>query len=324
MKIVILDGKIENPGDLSWEGLENLGELTVYEDSREDQVLERIGDADAILTNKVVMNGETMDACPNLKYIGVMATGYNVIDVKAAGERGIAVTNVPGYGTGIVSQYTMAMLLEICHYIGHHSEAVHQGRWSGCGDWCFWDYDMMELTGKTMGIIGYGKIGQAVARLAGAFGMRVLAYSPSRKVGTKDEAGIGFVELNQIFEESDVISLHCPMTERTAGIINKDSIQKMKDGVILINTSRGGLVVDQDLAKALNDGKIRAAGLDVISQEPIAEDNPLLTAKNCLITPHIAWAAREARQKIMDIVVDNLTCYQQGIQKNRVEETNYE
>lgn len=308
MKIVVLDGYTENPGDLSWGDLERLGEVTVYDRTPPELVVERIGDAEAILVNKVAVTEEVLRQCGNIRYIGVLATGYNVIDTAAASARGIVVCNIPSYGTDAVGQYTIALLLEICHHIGHHAEAVKRGAWSASEDWCFWDYPLIELAGKTMGIIGYGRIGRTTGRIARALGMKVLAYEGEEKAGQEEE----LVSLEMLLAQSDVISLHCPLFPSTEGIINRETIGKMKDGVILLNDSRGPLIVEQDLADALNCGKVYAAGLDVVSTEPIRPDNPLLEAKNCLITPHIAWAPKESRQRLMDIAVENLRSFQAG------------
>lgn len=314
MKIVILDGYTENPGDLSWEGFERLGELTIYDrtpvqDKREIQ--NRIGSAEIVITNKTPLTREIIEACPQIRYIGALSTGYNVIDIEAAREQGIPVSNIPAYGTDAVAQFTFAMLLDICHHAAHHSQAVHEGRWSSCADFCFWDYPLMELSGKTMGIIGFGRIGRAVGRLANAFGMKVLAYAPHKRPELETNT-CRYTELDELFVKSDVISLHCPLFPETEGMINKESISRMKDGVILLNTGRGPLIVEQDLADALNRGKVYAAGLDVVSVEPIREDNPLLMAKNCLITPHIAWASKESRQRLMDTAVGNLEAFLAG------------
>ncbi len=309
MKIVVLDGDRENPGDLSWGGLAALGDLTVYDKPvGEKETVQRIGDAEIIFTNKTLITKSVLDACPGVKYIGVLATGYNVVDCEAAKEKGIPVTNIPAYGTMAVSQYAIAMLLEICNRVGHHAEAVAQGRWQG--DWCFWDHPLMELDGKTMGIIGFGRIGRQTGRIAKALGMEVLAYSRSE---CEEGRAIGrYVKLEELLEQSDVISLHCPLFPETKGIINRQTIEKMKDGVILINTARGPLIEEQDLADALNSGKVAAAAMDVVSEEPIRADNPLLKAKNCFITPHIAWASKESRQRIMDCAVENLKAYLAG------------
>ena len=311
MKIVVLDGYTENPGDLSWEGLAQFGQLRVYDRTgSEEEVIRRIGDAEVVFVNKVPISRRVLDACPNIRFISVLATGYNVIDVKAAAEKGIPVSNVPAYGTAAVAQFAMALLLELCHHVAHHSEAVHAGRWASSPDWCFWDYPLIELSGKTMGIIGFGRIGQATGRIARAMGMEVLAYS--RSVREEAKALAEYVDLDSLLARSDVIVLHCPLFPETEGIINRENIAKMKDGVIIINNSRGQLVVEQDLAEALNSGKVLAAGLDVVSTEPIRPDNPLLGAKNCLITPHISWAPRESRQRIMDASVENLRAFLTG------------
>ncbi|NLK05539.1 MAG: D-2-hydroxyacid dehydrogenase [Spirochaetales bacterium] len=306
--IVILDGYTLNPGDLGWEGFEAFGDVTIYDRTEQQQILSRLGSADIVITNKTPLDAQTIAMAPNLKYIGVLATGYNVVDIEAARRRGVVVTNIPTYGTDAVAQFAFAMLLEIAHHVQHHSDAVKEGRWTNHQDFCFWDYPLIELAGKTMGIIGYGRIGQATARIARAFGMQVIAYDVSQQSGNSDV----YVDLDTLLGSSDVISLHCPLFESTRGIINKDSIARMKDGVILLNNSRGPLVVEQDLADALNSGKVYAAGLDVVSEEPIKADNPLLSAKNCLITPHISWAPKESRQRLMDIAVENLKAFLEG------------
>ena len=311
MKMVVLDGYTENPGDLSWDGLREFGELTVYDRTgSEDEVIARIGEAEVVFVNKVPITKRVLEECPNIKFISVLATGYNVIDIKTAAEKGIVVSNVPSYGTAAVAQFAIALLLEVCHHVAHHSEAVHQGRWAANPDWCFWDYPLIELQGKTMGIIGFGRIGQATGRIAKALGMKVIAYSRSVREDGKEIAD--YVDLGTLLRTSDVIALHCPLFPETEGIINKANIEKMKDGVIIINNSRGQLVVEQDLADALNSGKVCAAGLDVVSTEPIREDNPLLKAKNCLITPHISWAPKESRQRIMDMSYNNLKAFVEG------------
>lgn len=313
MKIVILDGYTENPGDLSWGELEKLGELTVYDRTSltdEKEIIERIGDAEIVLSNKTPISRTTIDACPNLRFIGLLATGYNVIDYTYAREKGIPVANVPTYGTASVGQFAIALLLEICHHIGHHSESVHQGNWERCADFCYWDYPLIELDGKTIGIIGFGRIGQTTGKIAKAMGMRVLAYDSFQSDAGRALAE--YVDLDTLLAQSDVIALHCPLFPEMQGIINRDTIAKMKDGVILINNSRGPLVVEQDLADALNSGKVLAAGLDVVSTEPIRGDNPLLTAKNCIITPHISWAPKESRQRIMDCTVENVKAFLAG------------
>lgn len=311
MKIVVLDGYTENPGDLSWGGFEALGAFSCYDRTPADQILSRIGDAEIVITNKTPISRATIEACPHMKYVGVLATGYNVVDVAAAKEHGITVTNIPTYGTDSVAQFAFAMLLEICHHVQHHSDAVHEGRWEHNKDWCFWDYPLIELAGKTMGIIGYGRIGQATGRLAQAFGMKVLANDTYQNPALENDF-CRYVGRDELFRESDVIALHCPLFPDTEGIINRDTIAKMKDGVIILNNSRGPLIVEQDLADALNRGKVAAAAVDVVSTEPIRGDNPLLTAKNCLITPHISWAPKESRERLMNIAVDNLRAFLDG------------
>ncbi len=319
MKIVILDGYTENPGDLSWDGIKAFGDLTVYDRTPlndEQEIIRRIGDADVVFTNKTPISRATLDACPTVRFISVLATGYNVVDVAAAKEKGIPVSNVPSYGTASVGQFAMALLLEICHHVGHHDQAVKAGRWETCEDFCFWDYPSIELDGKTMGVIGFGRIGQTTGRLAKAFGMKVLAFDPAAVSKASDIAD--YVDLETLLSQSDVIALHCPLFPATQGIICKENIAKMKDGVILLNNSRGPLVVEQDLADALNSGKVYAAGLDVVSTEPIRGDNPLLKAKNCFITPHISWTPRESRLRIMDASVENLRGFIQGTPVNVV------
>lgn len=310
MKIVVLDGYTENPGDLSWGAFEELGELTVYDRTPEEEIVARIGSAEAVIVNKTPITRATLDACPGIRYIGVLATGYNVVDVAAAKERGIPVCNVPTYGTASVGQFAIGLLLEICHHIGAHSDSVHAGDWERSADWCYWNYPLIELDGKTLGVIGFGRIGQATARIAKAMGMNVLAYDshPSESGRALGE----YVDLDTLLRTSDVIALHCPLFPETQGIIDRDAIAKMKDGVIILNNSRGPLIVEQDLADALNSGKVAAAGLDVVSTEPIRADNPLLSARNCIITPHISWAAKEPRERIMTASVENLRAFLNG------------
>lgn len=312
MKIVVLDGYTENPGDLSWSAFEKYGELKVFDRTpyNDEDIICNIGDADIVFTNKCPVSKKTMDACPNLKFISVLATGYNIVDYNYAAEKGIPVSNIPAYGTASVGQFAIALLLEICHHVQHHSDQVHSGRWSAGSDWCFWDYPLIELAGKTMGIIGFGRIGRTTGRIAKAMGMSVLATG-SRPVPEGEEIA-DYVSLDELLERSDVISLHCPLFPDTKGIINKDTIAKMKDGVIIINNSRGQLIVEQDLADALNSGKVYAAGLDVVSEEPLKTCNPLLTAKNCFITPHISWAPKEARIRIMECSEANLKAFIDG------------
>lgn len=313
MKIIVLDGYTENPGDLSWSGFEQLGEITVYDRSKlaETALIERIGDAEIVLTNKTPLSKTVINAAPNLKYIGVLATGYNVVDVEAAKEKGIVVTNIPTYGTEAVAQFTIALLLEMCHHIGEHSMSVKKGDWEKNADWCYWHYPLVELLNKTLGIIGYGRIGQQVAQIAKAFGMNVIAVDQQHAIHSTQE-DVEFVTTDELFERSDVISLHCPLFPETQGMINAENIAKMKDGVMIVNSSRGPLINEADLAQALNAGKVGAAAVDVVSQEPITADNPLLTAKNMIITPHIAWATKEARSRLMAIAVENATAFIAG------------
>ena len=316
MKIVVLDGYTENPGDLSWDGLRALGELTVYDRTRPEEAASRIQDAEIIVTNKVPVTRALLDQCTGIRYVSVLATGYNVVDLKAASERGIPVSNVPAYSTAAVGQFTIGMLLEICCQIGFHDRSVHNGDWAACTDFCYWKTPLIELAGKTMGIIGFGRIGRQTGAIARAMGMQVLATG-SRPCD-EGSAIAEYVDLDTVLRQSDVISLHCPLFPETTGIINKDTIAKMKDGVIILNMARGPMIVEEDLAQALNSGKVYAAGMDVVSQEPIRADNPLLTAKNCFITPHIAWASRECRQRIMDITEQNIRSFLEGNVRNRV------
>lgn len=319
MKIVVLDGYTENPGDLSWGGLETLGDLTVYDRTSltdEGEVIARIGDAELVYTNKTPITKRVLDACPGIKFISLLATGYNVVDCAYARQKGIPVTNVPTYGTASVGQFAIALLLEICHHIGHHSDSVHAGNWEKSADWCYWDYPLIELDGKTMGIIGFGRIGQTTGRIAKAMGMKILAFDEHPSDSGREIAD--YVDLDTLLASSDVVALHCPLFPSTQGIINRDTIARMRDGVILLNNSRGPLVVERDLADALNSGKVAAAGLDVVSTEPILGDNPLLKAKNCIITPHISWAPRESRQRIMDCAVENAKAFLAGSPVNVV------
>lgn len=316
MKIVVLDGYTLNPGDLSWDGLEKLGELTVYDRtaydlSGLDTIMERAGGAEVVFTNKTPLPRAFFEKMPNLKYIGVLATGYNIVDIEAAREFGVTITNIPTYGTTAVAQLVFALLLEICHHVGEHHRAVKNGDWTNNPDWCFWNYPLIELAGKTMGIIGYGKIGQTTGKIAQAFGMKVLACDNYENKDLESGA-LRYVDLDELLSSSDVISLHCPLFESTKGMINKNTIGKMKDGVMIVNTSRGSLVVEEELAAALNSGKVAGAALDVVSTEPIKPDNPLLTARNCVLTPHIAWAPKESRKRLLDIGVDNLNQFISG------------
>lgn len=304
MQIVVLDGYTLNPGDISWEGFDQFGKLTVYDRTPTNMIVERIGSAKIVLTNKTPITAEIMDACPAVKYIGVLATGYNVVDVAAAKERDIVVTNIPTYGTDAVAQHVFALLLEICNHVGVHSESVKSGEWSKCADFCYTKASLFELAGKTMGIIGYGRIGRRVAQIAEAFGMNVLAYEPFADMESSD--------LETVLKKSDVISLHCPLTADNKGLINKDTIDMMKDGVIIINTSRGPLICEEDLVAALKNGKVSAAAVDVLAAEPPKGGNLLIDAPNCLVTPHIAWAPKEARNRLVNIAVDNLAAFIAG------------
>lgn len=319
MKIIVLDGYTENPGDLSWDALAQYGQLTVYDRTSYTEapiIAQRIGGAEIVVTNKTPISRATLDACPGIRLIAVLATGYNVVDTAAAKEKGIPVVNVPTYGTASVSQFSIALLLEICHHIGHHDRSVHEGNWANNVDWCYWDHPLIELEGKTMGIIGFGRIGQAEGRVAKALGMKVIAVDNYQSDSGKAIAE--YVTLEELYAQADVISLHCNLTAENTGMINRDTIAKMKDGVILINNARGQLIVEQDVADALNSGKIAAAGLDVVYTEPIKADNPLLTAKNCIITPHISWAPKESRQRIMDITAANIKAFLDGTPVNVV------
>ena len=314
MKIVVLDGYTENPGDISWEDLKKLGELTVYERTAYEDapiIAERIGDAEIVVTNKTPVSRDTITRCGNIKLIAVLATGYNVVDYEFARQKGIPVVNVPVYGTRSVSQFAIALLLEVCHHIGYHSETVHNGKWANHQDWCYWDYPLIELAGKTYGLLGCGNIGIHTAEIAKALGMRVITYD-GRQTDAALALGVEYVTLDELFAQSDVLGLQMPLFPFNTGIINRENIAKMKDGVIIINNSRGQMIIEQDLADALNSGKVAAAGLDVVSTEPIRNDDPLLTAKNCIITPHMSWGAKESRQRIMDCTVKNIKAFLAG------------
>lgn len=315
MKIIILDGNTENPGDLSWDPIGNQGDLVVFNSTAFEEIIPRMGDAEIIFTNKTPITREIFAACPSIKYVGVLATGYNIVDVAAAKEFGVVVTNIPTYGTTAVAQYVFALLLELCHHVGHHSETVHAGRWGRQSDFCYWDYPLIELEGKTIGLVGYGRIGKATGHIARAFGMDVIACA-SRPVFSDDL--ITDVTFEELLSRSDVISLHCPLSESTRGIINKDSISKAKDGVLLINTARGALIVEEDLKSALENGKVAGAALDVLSVEPPRQGNVLIGVKNCIITPHIAWAPRESRGRLMEIAANNLEAWINGAAVNVV------
>jgi glycerate dehydrogenase len=311
MKIVVLDGYTLNPGDLSWEELGSWESWSFMTEPAAADVVERCRDAAIVFTNKVPVTEEAINQLGSLKYIGVLATGYNIVNTDAARARGIIVSNVPGYGTASVAQMTVALLLELCQHVQHHSEAVKNGRWSESEDFCFWDFPLIELSGKTMGIIGFGTIGQQVAGVARALGMQVIANSRHRNAGQLTE-GYRWAGIDELLEQSDVVSIHCPLSPETKGLINKDSLLRMKRSAFLLNTSRGPIIVDQDLADALNAGTIAGAGIDVLSVEPPQKDNPLFKAKNCIITPHIAWATKEARARLMGIAIGNLQAFLAG------------
>jgi glycerate dehydrogenase len=317
MKITILDGYALNPGDQSWDGFRKLGDVRIFDRTMVDQVVERAAGATVVLTNKTPLPDYVIRQLPDLKYIGVLATGYNVVDVDAAKQRGIVVCNIPTYGTASVAQFVFALLLELCHNVKLHADAVRAGEWSRSADWSFWTTPLMELSGKTMGIVGFGRIGRQVGRIADAMGMRVLACD-TYQVDAPLHIGFRWGSLEEVLRESDVVSLHSPLFPETRGMINAGSLAMMKPSAILINTSRGPLVVDQDLADALNSDKLAGAGLDVLSIEPPLNNNPLLHAKNCLVTPHIAWATREARARLMDIAVENVSAFMAGTPRNVV------
>ena len=313
MKIVILDGYALNPGDLSWDFLQEFGSVTYYDRTHgEALTIQRIGDADMVLLNKTPITEAVLAACPKVKLICIQATGYNVVDCDAAAKRGIPVCNIPGYGTDSVAQFTFALLLELCHQVGLHNRSVHAGDWSNNPDFCYWKTPQMELAGKTLGIIGYGSIGRAVAKIGRAFGMKILAYSRTHRPGYE------YCDLDTLLANSDVISLHCPLFPETKGIINAETIAKMKDGAILLNTARGPLIDEKAVADALRSGKLRGAAMDVVCSEPIPEDSPLLTAPNCILTPHMAWAPIEARLRIMDILEANIRGFLSGKPQNVV------
>jgi len=320
MKIVVLDGYTLNPGDLSWAPLDALGTRVVYERTPADQVVARCQGAQAVLTNKVAFTPEVFAQLPELRYVGVTATGYNIVAIEEARKRGITVTNVPGYGTASVAQMVFALLLELTQQVGHHDALVRQGRWSASPDFCFWDRPLAELDGKVMGVVGFGQIGRAVCRIARAFGMEVRVHTatPDKYSAHPEAREVQFVALDRLFEDSDVISLHCPLTPQTEKMVDADRLRTMKNTALLINTGRGQLIDEPALAAALQAGQIAGAGLDVLSVEPPPADHPLLGAKNCFITPHVAWATAQARQRLMDITLDNLRAYVQGTPRNVV------
>jgi glycerate dehydrogenase len=317
MKIVVLDGYCLNPGDLSWDALREFGDVEVFDRTAEPDVVPRAAGAAIALTNKTPLSAASLRQLPDLRYIGVLATGYNVVDVAATGQQGIVVSNIPTYGTASVAQFVFGLLLELCHNVRLHADAVRAGEWSRSADWSFWKSPLVELAGKTMGIIGFGRIGRQTGRIADAMGMRVIANDTYQGNPPAYE-GFRWASVEEVLRESDVVSLHSPLFRETQGMINARSLALMKPSAFLINTSRGPLVVDQDLADALNAGRLAGAGLDVLSVEPPAESNPLLTARNCLVTPHIAWATREARSRLMDAAVQNVAAFLEGKAQNVV------
>ncbi len=319
MKIVVLDKPRENPGEIDWSALYELGEVEMNARVPQNEALEHIKDADVILLNKTNITKEMLEQCKNLKFISVIATGYNTVDFVAAKELGIPVSNVPSYGTEGIGQHAFALLMEITNHVGYHDAEVRKGRKAGPEDWCFWDYPSIELENKTMGIVGAGRIGQIMARGAQAFSMKVLAYDTYKNPSLESDT-FRYCEMDELLQKSDVISLHCPLFPETENMINKETIAKMKDGVIIINNSRGALIDEQALADALNCGKVYAAGLDAVRNEPISEDNPLLSAKNCFITPHISWTAVEGRQRLASYAIDNVKAFLEGRPKNIVNE----
>jgi glycerate dehydrogenase len=317
MNIVVLDGYTLNPGDNPWTRVEAFGELTVYDRTGPDQIIERASPADIILTNKTPLTEETLAQLPNLKFISVLATGFNVVDVQAARRRNIPVSNVPVYGTDSVAQFVFALVLELCHHVGVHSDAVREGQWTANPDFCFWKTPLVELAGKTMGLVGFGRIGRRVGALANAFGMKVIAYDAVRG-GDPDFTPFEWVSLQDVFSHSDVVSLHCPQTTENAGFVNEKLLKRMQPHAFFINTARGGLVNEDDLAGALNAGDLAGAGVDVVSTEPIQADNPLLKARNCLITPHHAWATLSARKRLMNTTASNIAAFIDGRPANVV------
>ena len=317
MNIVILDAYTTNPGDLSWSDFEKLGDFTAYDYTPANLTVERAQDAEIVITNKTLLPQEVLERLPKLKYIGLLSTGYNVVDIDYAKSRGIPVCNVPTYSTHAVAQLTFALISEIYNNVALHNRAVHDGEWSDCRDFCFWKSPLINLQGKTIGIIGYGKIGSTVAKIADAYGMNILCYVPSKKP-QPDFDSFRFTSLDELIRESDIISLHCPLTSETTGLVNEEFISKMKKSAIIINTSRGASVDENALAKALNEGRIFGAGVDVLSTEPPKKDNPLLSCERCIITPHIAWAGFETRQRLVGIVYDNLKSYLDGKTVNNV------
>ncbi|GAB1857668.1 D-2-hydroxyacid dehydrogenase [Flavobacteriaceae bacterium MHTCC 0001] len=319
MDIVVLDGYTLNPSDLNWDALKKLGNVTIYDRTPYDDetIIKNIGNADIVFTNKTPINSYILNNAPSLKYIGVLATGYNVVDIKTAKTLKITVTNVPDYSSNAVAQFTLALILELCHHVGEHNTSVHNGDWVKSKDFSYWNFPLIELSGKTLGLIGFGKIGKATAKLAEAFGMRILVHNRTEYPEFVND-NLNFVTFKELLQEADFVSLHCPLTEHTQHIINNSTIAKMKTSAYLINTSRGPLVNEKDLANALNNDMLAGAAVDVISEEPMKAKNPLLNAKNCIITPHIAWASKEARQRLMNTSVENLNAFLNGIPQNVV------
>lgn len=317
MKIVVLDGYALNPGDLSWDSLKEYGETVIHDRTSPDEILHRAAGASVLFTNKTPIRDDIISALPELKFIGVLATGYNIIDVDAAAKRGIVVSNIPDYGSFSVAQLTMALLLELCHHVQRHSDSVREGKWAASKDWCYWDFPLVELAGKTIGIIGFGSIGRKVGEMATAFGMNIIAAAKTRS-NQSHRKNFKWGDVPELLRESDVVSVHCPLTPETKGLIHSKSLATMRKHAFLLNTSRGPIIVDADLAQALNEGVIAGAGIDVLSVEPPQKDNPLFTAKNCIITPHIAWATKEARTRLMGMAVDNLQAFVKGSPVNVV------
>ena len=316
MKIVNLDAHTTNPGDLSWDNFKKYGEVVIYERTNPQQIIERAKDADVLFVNKCILTADILDQLPKLKYVGLQSTGYNVIDCDAAKKKGIVVSNIPAYSTSAVAQLVFALILQITNKVSIHSDAVHNGEWCDCPDFCFWKAPLTELDGKTIGIIGFGSIGQKVYSIAKAFGMNILVYTPHPK--QNEYTDISFVDFETLCKNSDIITCHCPLTPLTENLINNRAISLMKNNAIIINTSRGPIVNDKDLADALNSNRIQGAGVDVLRVEPPTKDNPLLNAKNCIITPHIAWAALETRERLLGILEDNLKAFINGHPQNVV------
>ena len=317
MKIVVLDGYTMNPGDLSWDELKKFGDVVIYDRTAADKVVERAAGAEIIFTNKTPISEDAINQLSSLKFISVLATGYNIVNTEAAKAKGIIVSNVPGYGTTSVVQLTIALLLELCNHVQKHSDTVMEGDWARSPDWCYWNYPLVELYGKTIGIIGFGKIGEQVANVATAFGLNIIANSRTQ-TDQSHRKNFKWATIPDLLTNSDVVSIHCPLFPETKGLINKKSLQTMKRSSFLLNTSRGPIIIDQDLADALNNDVIAGAGIDVLSVEPPSKDNPLFTAKNCIITPHIAWATKEARVRLMQATIDNLSAFLKGSPVNVV------